>query len=86
MTEQLFSIEGVEAIEGCSPEGGFMNQLWDGRGATVDLLADVGARKSLRFTAVLVSERGYSQLRGLRNRTRAAFWSLMQRRRLAASR
>jgi CelD/BcsL family acetyltransferase involved in cellulose biosynthesis len=87
VTEQLFSAEsGIDAIEGCSPQGGFMNQLWDGRRSTVDLLADVGDRRSLGFTAVLVSERGYSQLRGLRNRVRAAFWSLMQRRRMAASR
>jgi hypothetical protein len=64
-----------------------MNQIWDGRRATVDLLADVGARKSLGFTAVLASERGYSQLRGLRNRLRAASWPVMLRRRgLAASR
>ena len=71
MTEQLFAADGIEAIESCSPEGGFMNQLWDGRRATVDLLADVGARKSLGFTAVVVGERGYRRLRGLRNRLRA---------------
>jgi len=87
MTERLFADEGIEAIEACSPEGGFMNQIWDGRRATVDLLADVGARKSLGFTAVVMSERGYAQLRGLRNRLRAASVSMTPRRRgLAASR
>jgi CelD/BcsL family acetyltransferase involved in cellulose biosynthesis len=80
VTEQLFSGD-VEAIESCSPEGGFMSQIWDGRRATVDLLADVGARKSLGFTAVAMSERGYTQLRGLRNKLRTSSWSLMPKRR-----
>jgi CelD/BcsL family acetyltransferase involved in cellulose biosynthesis len=87
MTERLFATDDVEAIESCSPEGGFMNQLWDGRRATVDLLADVGARRSLGFAAVMVGERGYAQLRGLRNRLRAMNWSAAPKRRgLAASR
>jgi hypothetical protein len=88
MTDQLFSTDGIEAIEACSPEGGFMNQIWDGRRATVDLLADLGVRKSLGFRAVLAGERGYTQLRGLRNKLRAASWSVMLRRRggLAPSR
>ncbi len=75
MTEQLFAEAGIEAIESCSPEGGFMNQIWDGRRTSVDMLADVGARKSLGFRAVVASERGYAQLRGLRNRLRDISWS-----------
>jgi CelD/BcsL family acetyltransferase involved in cellulose biosynthesis len=75
MSEQLFAEGVVEAIESCSPEGGFMNQIWDGRRATVDMLADVSAKKSLGFRAVLASERGYAQLRGLRNRLRDMSWS-----------
>ncbi len=75
ITDQLFAAEGIEAIDSCSTEGGFMNQLWDGRRATVDLLADVGAGKSLGFRAVVAGERGYLQLRGLRNRLRTAHWS-----------
>jgi CelD/BcsL family acetyltransferase involved in cellulose biosynthesis len=77
MTEQLFAVGGIEAIESCSPEGGFMNTIWDGRRTTVDMLADVGARKSLGFRAVVASERGYAQLRGLRNRLRDMSWSPM---------
>jgi CelD/BcsL family acetyltransferase involved in cellulose biosynthesis len=77
MTEQLFADGDVEAIESCSPEGGFMNTIWDGRRTSVDLLADVGATKSLGFRAVLASERGYAQLRGLRNRLRDMSWSPM---------
>ncbi|MCC6887021.1 MAG: GNAT family N-acetyltransferase [Hyphomicrobiales bacterium] len=69
VTEQLFA-QGIEAIESCSPEGGFMNQIWDGRRATVDLLIDLGARKSLEFRALVASERGTAQLRGWRNRLR----------------
>jgi CelD/BcsL family acetyltransferase involved in cellulose biosynthesis len=80
VTEHLFSGD-VEAIESCSPEGGFMNQIWDGRRITVNLLADLGARRSLAFAAVVMAERGYAQLRGLRNRLRAGSWSLMPKRR-----
>jgi CelD/BcsL family acetyltransferase involved in cellulose biosynthesis len=87
ITDQLFETEAIEAIESCSPEGGFMNQLWDGRRATVDLLADVGAKASLGFAAVVVGERGYAQLRGLRNKLRTVNWPLLSKRRgLAASR
>jgi hypothetical protein len=58
-----------------------MNQIWDGRRITVNLLADLGARRSLAFAAVVMAERGYAQLRGLRNRLRAGSWSLMPKRR-----
>ena len=84
MTEQLFAEAGIEAIESCSPEGGFMNQIWDGRRTSVDMLADVGARKSLGFRALVASERGYAQLRGLRNRLRDVSWSPQTWRKRAA--
>jgi len=84
MTEQLFAEAGIEAIESCSPEGGFMNQIWDGRRTSVDMLADVGARKSLGFRAMVASERGYAQLRGLRNRLRDVSWSPQTWRKRAA--
>lgn len=87
ITEQLFADGGIDAIESCSPEGGFMNQIWDGRRTTVDLLADVSAKKSLGFRAVVASERGYAQLRGLRNRLRDMSWSPQAwRKRFAVSR
>ena len=75
MTEQLFADGQIEAIESCSPEGGFMNTIWDGRRTSIDMLADVGAQKSLGFRAVVASERSYAQLRGLRNRLRDMSWS-----------
>ncbi len=75
ITEQLFADGSIDAIESCSPEGSFMNQLWDGRRPTVDMLVDVGVRKSLGFRAVMASERGYAQLRGLRNRLRDMSWA-----------
>lgn len=87
MTEQLFAEGGVAAIESCSPEGGFMNTIWDGRRTSIDMLADVGAKRSLGFHAVLASERGYAQLRGLRSRLREMSWSPMAwRKRAVASR
>src|SRR5262249_7480785 len=87
MTEQLFADGAIEAIESCSPEGGFMNQIWDGRRTTIDMLADVSASKSMGFRAMVASERGYRQLRGLRNRLREMSWpSLAWRKRAAVSR
>jgi CelD/BcsL family acetyltransferase involved in cellulose biosynthesis len=91
MTEQLFADGAIEAIESCSPEGGFMNQIWDGRRTTIDMLADVSAKHSLAnslgFRAVLASERGYAQLRELRNRVRDLSWSPQSwRKRVAVSR
>ena len=61
-----------------------MNQIWDGRRTSVDMLADVGAKKSLGFRAVVASERGYAQLRGLRNRLRDMSWSPLAWRKGAA--
>jgi len=76
----------IEAIESCSPEGGFMTQLWDGRRATVDLLVDVGARNSLNFTVAAIGERGYTRLRSLRDKLRAVSLLRPKRKRLMASR
>lgn len=85
--EELFATGGIDAIESCSPEGGFMAQMWDGRRTTIDLLIDVGAKQSLNFKMAAVSERSYAILRNLRNRLRAAPWSPLPRRRgLATSR
>jgi CelD/BcsL family acetyltransferase involved in cellulose biosynthesis len=81
ISEQLFADGGIDAIESCSPEGSFMNQMWDGRRPTIDMLVDVGARKSLGFRAVMASERGYAQLRGLRNRLRERCGSILSKRR-----
>jgi CelD/BcsL family acetyltransferase involved in cellulose biosynthesis len=87
ISEQLFAEGTVEAIESCSPEGGFMNHIWDGRRATVDMLADLRATKSLEFRAVVARERGHAQLREWRNRIRDLSWpSLAWRRRAVASR
>jgi CelD/BcsL family acetyltransferase involved in cellulose biosynthesis len=87
ISEELFASGGIAAIESCSPEGGFMAQMWDGRRATIDLLIDVGAKQSLNFKMAAVSERSYAMLRNLRNRLRGASWSpLPKRKGLAASR
>jgi CelD/BcsL family acetyltransferase involved in cellulose biosynthesis len=83
--EQLFAETGTTAIESCSPDGSFINQIWDGRRATVDLLADLGTKKSLQFHAVVARERGYAQLRELRNRLRSANWSLRPKKSGAAT-
>ena len=38
--EWLGSAE-IDAIDSCSPEGGFMGQLWSGHRTTIDLLVSV---------------------------------------------
>ena len=86
VTEELFAAHRVEAIESCSPEGSFMAQLWSGRRTTVDLLIDVGARRSLNFALAALAERGYAQLRDLRDRLRAINWLRAKKPGLAASR
>jgi CelD/BcsL family acetyltransferase involved in cellulose biosynthesis len=74
VTEELFAMPGIEAIDSCSAEGSFMAQLWSGRRTMVDLLVDVGAGPSLSFTLEAARQRGYHALRGLRNRLRAGSW------------
>jgi CelD/BcsL family acetyltransferase involved in cellulose biosynthesis len=73
VTPHLFS-NGIDAIESCSLEAGFMAQLWAGRRATIDLLANVGARRSLTFTVAAIREWGYAELKSLRDRWRAVQW------------
>ena len=75
VSDALFA-SGVTQIESCSPAGSFMAQLWTGRRNTVDLLVDVGARKSLSFMTAAAAERGYAFARDLRNRWRTASWPL----------
>jgi CelD/BcsL family acetyltransferase involved in cellulose biosynthesis len=75
ITEDLFATPGIDAIDSCSAEGGFMGQLWAGRRNMVDLLIDVGPGKSLGFTVETVRQFGYRQLRALRDRLRAGAWT-----------
>jgi CelD/BcsL family acetyltransferase involved in cellulose biosynthesis len=87
ISEQLFADSGITAIESCSPDGGFMNQIWDGRRTTVDMLADLGPKKSLEFHAMVARERSYAQLRAWRNRLRDLSWpALGPRKHTATSR
>lgn len=71
LTDQFLSAGSIEAIESCSPLGGYLGQLWDGRRSTIDMLVDVAPRNSLNFVLVAAVERGYIQLRELRNKIRA---------------
>ena len=51
-----------------------MLQLWTGRRMTVDLLVDVGARRSVNFAVVAQGERTHAWLRHKRDRLRARGW------------
>jgi CelD/BcsL family acetyltransferase involved in cellulose biosynthesis len=74
VAEELFSTHRITAIESCSPEKSFMAQLWSGRRATVDLLVDVGARRSLNFALAAFAERGHARLKDWRDRLRTTGW------------
>lgn len=87
ITEQLFASGAIEAIESCSPEGGFMSQMWSGRRSTIDLLADLRPRHSLGFAITAMSESGYLQAKELRKRLAAQAAAIFTRKgKLAVSR
>ena len=85
VTEALFAGGDIEAIESCSPDGGFMAQMWSGRRSTVDLLVDLGKHKSFAFTVVSLEARGYAELKAARDRLRLWWSSWRKRRRLATA-
>jgi CelD/BcsL family acetyltransferase involved in cellulose biosynthesis len=86
VTDVLFA-SGVAQIESCSTEGSFMEQLWTGRRMTVDMLIDVGTRKSASFALAVAAERSYVRLREFRNRMRGISWlPLPKRKSLAVTR
>jgi len=73
VTDALFA-GAIAQVESCSADGSFMQQFWTGRRMTVDLLLDVGQRKSFNFALVARGERGYAWLRRKRDRLRASQW------------
>jgi CelD/BcsL family acetyltransferase involved in cellulose biosynthesis len=85
VSDALFA-SGIAQIESCSPAGSFMAQLWTGRRNTVDLLVDLGARKSATFMLAAFAERAYTFAREARNRLRAMPWALPKRKSLAVTR
>ena len=84
-SDALFA-SGIGTIESCSPAGSFMEQLWTGRRATMDMLVDVSARKSWTFRLAASGERIYALARDLRDRARALRWLLPKRKSLAVTR
>jgi CelD/BcsL family acetyltransferase involved in cellulose biosynthesis len=66
VTEQLFAA-GFQAIDSCSSENTFMSQLWSGRRTMVDMVIDVGPRRSLGFVIELPRQIALQRLRELRN-------------------
>jgi CelD/BcsL family acetyltransferase involved in cellulose biosynthesis len=71
VTARLFEGGAIDAIDSCSPEGGFMAKLWTGRRPTVDLLAALEPHRSPTFALVAVIERGYRALKRRRDSFRA---------------
>jgi hypothetical protein len=63
-----------------------MEHLWSGRRATVDMLVDVGARKSAAFRLAALSEHAYAFAREQRDRLRGLAWPLPKRKSLAVTR
>ena len=85
VSDALFA-SGTVSIESCSPAGSFMEQLWTGRRATVDVLVDVGARKSLSFMLAAYGERAHTFAREFRDRLRAVSWPLPKRKSIEVTR
>ena len=79
VTDELFADPQIQSIESCSPEGGFMGQIWEGGRRTVDLLADVRPEKRFSFAIAAGWERGHRRLRGWRTRFRAASSAVRKR-------
>jgi hypothetical protein len=71
VTEQLLGTPGVEAIDSCSAENGFMAHLWTGRQAIVDAVLDVGPGRSVTYLLEVARLTGYQRAKGLRDRWRA---------------
>lgn len=70
ITETLFASGTADAIESCSPEGGFMEQMWSGRRRTVDIIADLGPKRSIGFLGFLAWQKGRAELKSLRHDAR----------------
>lgn len=70
ITDELFAGSEVLAINSCAAEESFMAQLWAGRRTMVDMLIDIGPRKSLGYRMEAGRQLGYQSLRNLRERFR----------------
>jgi CelD/BcsL family acetyltransferase involved in cellulose biosynthesis len=67
ITAELLSTGEIDAIESCSPEGGFMEEVWSGRRATIDLLIDLGRSRSVAFPLVEWQARARARLKAARD-------------------
>jgi hypothetical protein len=80
VTDELLENQAMTTIESCSPESGFMAQLWTGRRMTVDMLVDVGTGTSFSFALAALTERTYAWLREGWHRLRAIQWPSLPKR------
>ena len=71
ITEVLFAAGDIDAIESCSPDGGFMLSLWPERRRTLDFLVDLGGRPSPTFMLVAMAVIGYGEAKAAGSRMRA---------------
>jgi hypothetical protein len=70
ITDELFAGPDILAINSCAAEASFMAQLWAGRRNMVDMLVDIGPKKSLVYRMEATRQLGYQRLRSLRDRLR----------------
>lgn len=70
ITEELLSSSHIQSIDSCAAEASFMGQLWAGRRKMVDMLFDLGPRRSLGYRLEAGRQLGYGQLRSWRDRLR----------------
>ena len=63
ISDDLLEDPRIDAIESCSPEGGFMLQMWTGRRRTVDLLVALGTRRPAAFMLLVAGVRARARLK-----------------------
>ncbi len=83
VTELLFETTPIRSIESCSPEGGFMWQMWSGRRATADLLIELRPHISFAFAAIALAVQARGWLKAAHVRLRTGSWPDKPRNELA---
>jgi len=71
ITEQLLAAPGIEAMDSCSAEDGFMAHLWAGRRAVVDVVVNIAPGWSPAYLLEAARLTGYERARELRDWLRA---------------
>ena len=70
VTEMLLDA-GFASIESCSPAKSFMSRLWPDRRRTIDMVVDLGGRRSPAFVLMVAGARAYARAKAIRDQLAA---------------